>query len=39
MNILEDKFINRFYSQSEVMDAKATIVVFSQGAVESLFEA
>ncbi|XP_058784543.1 uncharacterized protein LOC131659354 [Vicia villosa] len=38
-NTLEEKFLERFYSQNRFFDAKTTIAVFSQGSNESLNEA
>ncbi|XP_058784592.1 uncharacterized protein LOC131659418 [Vicia villosa] len=38
-NTLEEKFLERFYSQNRFFDAKTAIVVFSQGSNESLNEA
>ena len=38
-NVLEEKFIERFFPQSRFMDAKTSISVFSQGGSESLNDA
>ncbi|XP_058741475.1 uncharacterized protein LOC131613854 [Vicia villosa] len=38
-NTLEEKFLERFYSQNRFFDAKTTTAVFSQGSNESLNEA
>lgn len=37
-NILEEKFISWFFPQNKFMEAKTTIVVFSQGSTKTLCE-
>ena len=38
-NVLEEKFLERFFPYNRFMEAKTSIAVFSQGASESLNEA
>ena len=38
-NVLEEKFLDRFFPHNRFMEAKTTIVVFSQGSSETLCEA
>ena len=38
-NVLEEKFLERFFSQSRFMEGKTAIFVFSQGGNESLNKA
>ena len=38
-NVLEEKFLERFFPQSQFMEAKTAISMFYQGANESLNEA
>lgn len=38
-DVLEENFLNRFFPHNEFMEAKTTILVFSKGAFETLYEA